>query len=164
MSSVNAPVALYFPWSDSREKLVRTLAEGEMKIASAKVTAVLLDTITPDSGAGEYNPLLSLHTLDIADKHKLIIPVISKMTIRGVAAEGGGSTMENTTIVMKPGIKTRMMQIFGDGHMKVTDHGKATIEIAFQEPGALEGEAVVPAIHQLSQLVSRVIDAIAKTY
>jgi len=153
---------LYFPWSRNLQELEGTLKNGEIRAAPAPVSKILLDTIAPDTGMGERNPLHALHTLDIEDKHRLLIPVISEITVTGAAIEGPGVTIRDNTFILKAGQKAGLISI--PGELKITDHGKGTALIAFNEAGIFQANPVIQTLHLLSQFVTGVLDAVTKTY
>jgi hypothetical protein len=96
------------------------------------------------------------------DKHQLLIPAVTIAQITGVDAKSGGVTLVNMTVGVSQGGKVNA--VGSAVPFEITNKGHATAEITFHKAGVFQGEAVLPTLKQLSQLVSGIVDTIEKTY
>jgi hypothetical protein len=119
-----------FPIYPTRNELEAALRGKEIHVASPNLFALMLDNIQPYDG-GNF-AVWTLHRLDIRDKHRLLIPVISYSSISGIATENkrtGETTREGFTMLtdQKPPLYVPMPP---DVH--VTDKGKIAISVMFE--------------------------------
>jgi hypothetical protein len=79
-----------FPFYQTRSELVGAIENGNLK-AAPEICHIIIEDIKPYRGGNDL--LYGLHELDIMDKHKLLIPIISIVELRGAAGEDdcGGS-------------------------------------------------------------------------
>lgn len=77
---------VYFPTGVNKEGFHKSLTKGVRK-AGKKVVAKLIDAEIYRGGKGAY--IRGLHELDIADKHKMLIPNVSMVTLKNVRTENG---------------------------------------------------------------------------
>jgi hypothetical protein len=153
-----------FPFSKKRQDLIGALKGGEIKVAGKTVIDLIVNEVKPyPSSEGGNEQVWALHRLDIVDKHRLLIPMVTVTKVTGINAEDDrGNTVQNLTLVLT-GSGT-MGAVTTSGNLKITDKGKASGEITFREAGFFEGEAVLPTLKQLSQLIAGFVDAIEKVY
>jgi hypothetical protein len=115
---------------------------------------------------GGNDSLWRLHRLDIADKHRLLIPVGAAhgsvilpiwTPEPGVEDPFGGMKFGINPSDRKFPLKDRD-EVFAapsDFH----DDVEITVDIALNEPGIIEGGAVLPALHELADLVKGIVAA-----
>jgi len=149
-----------FPFRDTRQELVGTITGGEMKIAGADIISLIVDKIKPYKGGDDG--LCALHSLDITDKHRLLIPVASVTALTNVNARFGGVTMTRCTFTVGGGGVINIAS--GGPDLQIEGHGTPAFGISFSEVEVFEGQPVVPTLHQLSKLVAGVIEAVEKAY
>ncbi len=150
-----------FPFAQDRQELISTLRNGEIEAAAGQTLIdLIVDTVRPYKGGNDA--LYAIHALDIVDKHKLLIPVISVIGLHGVSGRGGGVTMQNCSFGVSEGGVLNAISI--PGPFEITDHGQPMFEVRFDQGQALEGQPVLPTLHQLSQLVAGVVETIEKSY
>jgi hypothetical protein len=149
-----------FPVRKTRQELEATINGGQIKIAGADIIDLIVNSIKPYVGGNDA--LCALHALDVTDKHKLLIPLLSVSALTNVNARIGGITFTNCSFTVS---SDRVLNVgsFPDGELKIEGKATPAIGIAFDK-GTMEGEPVVPTLHQLSQIVSGVVDAIEKAY
>lgn len=151
---------LYFPVSETREKLVASL-QGEIKIAGQPICDLILDTVKSYKGGND--PLWSLHQLDIMDKHRLIIPTAGAVRLAGLYFhDDNRNQWRNITFTIGAGERFLPFAINGD--LRVTNHGQAAVAVFFPPGSVFEGESLFPTLPQLSLLVEGIIDAFEKAY
>ena len=150
-----------FPFRDTRQELEATINGGEIKIAGSDIIAVLLDVIKPYNKGGD-STLCALHSLDIIDKHRLLIPTVSVAALTHVNAKIGPMTFTDCTLVVGQGGVLNLASMPGD--VEIEGHGQPAYAILFDKGQVFEDQAVVPTLLQLSQLVSGVVHTIEKAY
>jgi hypothetical protein len=151
-----------FPFRDTREELVAAVNGGEIKRAGTSVIATIIDEIKPYRQGGN-GALCALHDLDITDKHFLLVPTMGIAALNYVDLEFGSVRMPFTIMMVEEGLKIRWAQIPGYP-IKVNYKGEPSFKINFREGQPFQFEPVIPTLHQLSQLVSGCVDAIAEAY
>lgn len=168
---------LTFPMEETREKLVATFsAEGAepcpqcgkggkkgrnalIEIAVPGIGEFIADKICPYEEAGGF--LWPLNRLDNRDKHRLLIPVVVPQTIRNVfITDDRDNTIEIGEMPIGPGGVIHLAAYTGRPDVKLQCKAEPTAEIFFNEPGAVEGEAVLPTLVNMAQAVSKTIDRI----
>jgi hypothetical protein len=150
---------LYFPFGETRRDLETTLNK-EIKAAGTDIVNLILDVIKPYKGGND--PLYALHRLDIDDKHRILIPTISIASLVNVNVRAGPITMNDCTLSVGPGGILNLLQMPGPFEMQGS--GKPIFSVLFDKGQIFEGQPIVPTLHQLSEIVSGVIEAIEKTY
>lgn len=151
-----------FIFRETRKELVDALNGGELKRAPDMIDFIA-DVIKPYATGN--NPLYALHTLDIADKHLILLPVFSigsvriNMDIKNFRT-GGVGYIRDMLYVVDSGGEVHDLSI-PDGFEYECEYQPA-INVVFGKGQALAGEAIMPTLHQLSQLVSGILDALEK--
>lgn len=79
------PENIQFPFSKKSDTLESVITSRQIQFAGPKVVQTIRD-LKPYLGGNEY--LYGVHHLDIADKHRLIIPVFSVSSLAGIKVEG----------------------------------------------------------------------------
>lgn len=147
---------------ENRQKLIDTLSKGIMQGAD-DIVSMLADRVKCYSGG---NSLISvLDSLDIADKHCLIIPMLDMGAVRdlGIALElpegAGHAAIERTDgpFAYIPNQPIRVMTVPAGSKCHINHNGKASVSALFGEVAGLKGQPIVPTFHQLSQLVLEII-------
>jgi len=153
---------LAFPIASSREAVVGTLNGGEIEAAGGRgIIDLIVDTVRPYKGGNDA--LYSLHRLDITDKHHLVIPVAALVGLRGVSAEDSNHNIFQS-MDLSVGEGGRLNAIATSGTLKITDYGHPAFAVMFGKDQPFEGEAVLPTLHQLTQLVAGIVQAIEKAH
>jgi hypothetical protein len=98
-----------------------------------------------------------LHDLDIMDKHKLLIPIISIVELRGASGEdeSGGSFKSLNFFITQSGT---INAISSTKKLKITNYGKPSFEIRFDKGQIFEKKSVIPMLNQFSKLVSGILE------
>jgi len=151
-----------FPIAKGRQELVDALRGGEIEAAAgAALVRVIVDTVRPYKGGNDA--LYALHALDIGDKHKLLIPVVSIVGVFGIhAVDSNHNVIQNINLaVTKSG---KVNAIATSGTLEITDYGQPAVEVVFGEGQPFEAQPVLPTLHQLSQLVAGVVETIEQAY
>lgn len=151
-----------FPFHKSRQELEAIINSGEIKIAGADIIDLILNVIKPYKGGNDA--LYGLHQLDITDKHRLLIPIFSVTALKRMYLTAGSLIFENFSATIGDGGEIGILHTPNKFEFKVQDYGEATCHILFNKGQIFEGQSVIPTLHQLSQLVSRVIETIEKAY
>lgn len=150
-----------FPVRDTRQELVGTLNGGEIKVAGQDICDLILDVIKPYKGGND--PLWSLHQLDIIDKHRLLIPVVSVTQLSGISAhDDNNNRFEDLTFLVGEG--GRLNAIATSAKLHITNYGQPAFGVFFRQGEPFENQPVVPTLHQLAQIVTGVVQAIEKAY
>lgn len=150
-----------FPFQSDRNQLIATINGGKIKAAASAIIDLIIDTIKPYKGGND--PLCALNDLDIVDKHRLLIPITHVTALVGVdMADERGNTFTNTTLMVGKG--GQLKPVASNSTFKITKQGKAAIGVFFDKGQVFEGKPVIETLHQLSQLVSGVVQTIEKAY
>lgn len=150
-----------FPFAKSRQELIDAIKGGEVETAAGKTLVdLIVDTVRPYKGGNDA--LYAIRALDIGDKHKLLIPTVSVIGIRGVSGSGDGIKFRDLGFAVGEGGKVNAIGMRGT--VKITDKGEPVFEVRFAKDQPLEGQPVLPTLHQLSQLVAGVVETIEKGY
>jgi hypothetical protein len=146
------PTGVYFPFAPRAAELEKAIKEKNLRRASPEAVA-LLRTLKPYRGGND--DLRALHDLDIHDKHKGPIAIISAVTTPLIglnhpqipswtSAVADGHWLVGVPNNLSPPIGTEIPSVF---------------HLIFAKDTALAGDLVIPALHRLAQHVSRTIEA-----
>jgi hypothetical protein len=147
-----------FPFYETGSELVGAMNNGNLK-AAPEIRRLIIDDIKPYRGGNDL--LHGLHDLDIVDKHKLLIPIISMVELRGASGEDerGGSFKGLNFFITQSG---RINAISSTQNLKITNHGQPSFELRFDKGDIFEHKPVIPTLYQLSQLVSAILEKFEK--
>jgi hypothetical protein len=137
-----------FPIFPSSEHLEKFIADRPKQASVVAVSRKLLDEIQPYKGENG-DAIFSIHHLDIADKHRLLIPQIQIGRIEAIRCENGDG--------VQFGIGPRH---FGTGYsplidlgshrnVKVIDEGQSTLAVVFGVCKPVLGIAGLPIVPEL---------------
>jgi len=148
-----------FPIRETRQELEGAI-NGEIKIAGPDIVDIILNAIKPYRGGNDS--ICALHSLDIADKHRLLIPIISVAALKRVNIKAGPATFTDCTFgVGADGV----LNILGmPAKFEIQGTAQPSFNILFDKDQVFEGEPVVPTLKQLSELVFSIIDTIEQAF
>jgi len=157
---------LGFPIYDSPQRFE---SEYPRKVKGASQAAVdLICAAKPYKGGNE--PLWWLHELDVIDKHRVLLTVGSAASIEGIHVALDHPAFKPYTVgpfnsgAWKPiyplidGAKLCAMgpAMTPDG-AKMYMNAEFAFDVAFGEPGLVEGEPILPTLHQLVQVTKGLV-------
>jgi hypothetical protein len=151
------PKNVYFPIADASEQLDARIKDKHFDRASEEAIS-LLRKIGPYPG-GEHH-LRALHDLDIMDKHKRLIPVMSGAIMPNFAISGNISL--GTRIEIREG-----QGVFDLPATPVNSIGQTffiTSEFKFPKESPFPREPIVPALRTLCADTLAVVDEFAALY
>ena len=153
-SAGNDPKIVYFPIYETAEKYI---AESEGKTKGIPPEAKkLIDWIEP-YGGGHGGDLWFLHTLNNADKHRLLMPVSINLAQQvQFSLSPGGNTF--TTLVETPGLNEGDVLGSVSGNSEGQQRINFTFDIAFAKPDEISGEPVLPTLEYLAHIVETVVE------
>ena len=103
---------------------------------------------------GGDSDILALHYLDIDDKHRLLVPMVSITRVKGVELENEDGTIDCCDIVLKHGqIYRKVVPL----NTKLKKHGEVQFYITFGEGTPAQGLEIVPTLERLSRKVWEII-------
>lgn len=142
-------------WQTRKEAV--TAINGIVQGVSLDVITSFLEYVQPYKG-GNW-PLLVLHALDIADKHRLIV---SLFTFVGVhfTAEQKGQHLPTIGFSITRREKSYVIQLHPNA--QVERNANLMLQILFDEVEGLENQPVIPTLHYLREIVSSVVQEIEK--
>jgi hypothetical protein len=148
-----SPSRTKFPVTDTREKLISDLTQTARISSASRLFDFMVEQVKPyKEGDGD---ILALHTLDIDDKHHLLIPMLTVTGVMGVELENVDGTRLLTDILILP--PERAFRRTVQPGAKFTDHGKVAFLVTFRQGTSLQGQEVMPALLRLSAKVLRII-------
>ncbi len=150
-----------FPFFKFRQELIGQINSGKLKAVGRDIYELIIDTIKPYRGGNDA--LYGLHDLDILDKHRSLILVLSIVGVDGVCAED-----ENHNVFENCGIRVRHDRMSGlistGSKLHIKSYGKPTLEIYFGQGQPFEKQSVISTVQQLAQLVQGIVQIIEQTY
>lgn len=155
-----------FPIADSPNEFE---SGGPNKIKGASEEAVeLLRRVRPYKGG--YDALWRLHRLDATDKHRILLTVGTSHQATEFVYPLGRTTFGPITLkVRRPKTVVDGEEIYrvAAAYRESTEkqpEPKFAFDVAFAEPGIVNGEAVIPTIHQLVSVVQGVLKLFAPLF
>jgi hypothetical protein len=163
------PESVQFPFVKREDSLVSAMQRRETQLAGENVVAEI-KALKPYPGGNEW--LSGMHTLDITDKHKLIIPIASTAHMSTIEfsqmlslSVGDG----NAEIALHQGAKfvhnftgTRAQRRANRRYIRVGKYERdvqPTFQIVFDEAQPFAANPIVPT---LVEMVSKIRDAVAR--
>jgi hypothetical protein len=146
---LNVPRSLQFPISESKDKLKIRISREIQSLIGETVSNVIMDDIRPYKEDGDII-LCALHDLDIMDKHKLLIPVISQAVFTGLDA--GNPVLRKARFILGEGSKAN---IGLPGPLR--HHEKPTLAISFDQGKILDGQPVIPTLLEFVNRVAGIV-------
>jgi hypothetical protein len=142
-----SPTALnrwtHFPVPDSKQKLIGDLTKtGKISHTSALFDFMVERVKSHEGGDGD---ICAINSLDLQDKHTLLIPVINFVKIDGVELEDEGGRILHSLVATQRNIGYKI-GIPEGSHVK--NYGQATIQVVFPQGTATEGLEVVPTLRR----------------
>jgi hypothetical protein len=146
-----------FPVRNTREEFAATIygALKEQRI-SGLVYQLFMDSICPYE-AGNY-ALWGLHKLNIADKHKLLIPVIRLLRFTGLRLENEKNDVVNPDIAYFMD-ETGRFVLDTKGNLTLKNKGKAAATILFDVGLPYPGQPVIVTLNGIAEEVTRTLEA-----
>lgn len=156
------PSGVYFPFCDDPDYLDQMIKRRNMDRAAPDVVDILR-SMKPYKGGNKA--LRALHDLDIADKHKLLIPALSAILHPSYEID----FINQIEIVRDPKDCVAIVQ---DGALieaavpntipvKAFTDKKYLITFVFDADQPMAGESVTPTLQDLAKLVDGIIDTFA---
>lgn len=147
-----------FIFHETKENLIDAINKGPIKGLPEIIRTLIVDEIRPYK-TGNY-ALWSLNKLNVLDKHKLVIPLVSLGNISGVHARYADGSVCEISIVARNG----NFVCLSPGKFEIVDNGKATINTVFGTGTFFDGKPIVSTLVEISKNVSSVIDIFERTF
>jgi hypothetical protein len=152
-----------FPIREDRQKLISAINDGLKKKGLAHnpsaltIRDVVIDVVKA-SQAGNYT-LWALHDMNIRDKHQLLIPVFDLMQFSDIRLED--DKKEVFWAAGQPYFTNDSCRfnLHRRGVITVKDKGHAATVIVFDVGVPLKNKAILPALNEIAECVTRTIDA-----
>lgn len=140
-------------------KEVVTAIGGEIQGIGLDMVTRIIEYIQPYRGGNDA--LWTLHTLDIADKHHLILPVWTSVGIAFHVTDGSDNV---TSFILGPIREEEPRAIGTTPSPKIEDYGNPVMQILFEDIEGLRGQSVIPTLHHLQRAVSATIEDIERAF
>lgn len=163
----------YFPTGTNREEFIKardgyTDANGKRthkaKMKGAHPDALRMVEELEPYGGGKHS-LRPLHDLDVLDKHKLIVPTVSRMTVQSIEAIVGKKRFALGVTDFKPTGDGRNLVATIDlpfvvfGQVKIQTEIQPAFEVVFGKGQPLEGEPIIPTLSNIADTCEGLIKA-----
>lgn len=143
-----------FPFKRSRDELIATLEGRKIGEAFPLLFESLVNTIKPYPTGNDS--LMALHDLDIADKHRLLLPVMQVGALTGVCLQSNEALFQDCTFVFTGNRAYTPIKVPGD--LTINHKGKPALRIFFEKGLPLEGHPVVETLRELANLAGAVVE------
>jgi len=152
-----------FPFRKIRDDLIAAINGGLIHQASEAVSSFIVDSVKPYKGGNDA--LWTLHELNILDKHRLLLPVMQVAAVHDLRFEDDrGEKIVVSNWIFTGGFQISDTPFIGHANVKITNKGKPTLHVFFDKGLPCEGQPVLPTLHQLTEVVTGVIDGIEKVF
>jgi hypothetical protein len=147
-----------FPFGKTREKTV-TICKRVMQRVHPNVITCIVQDIQPYKGGN--NALYALHTLDIIDKHRLVVPIFPTVGVK-VAMKGDDGSVDYLAFIIARGEETDM--VHPPSGSQVESYSNLMLHILFDDVEGFERRPVVKTLYEVRQIVLAVMYEIERTY
>lgn len=150
--------AIHFPMSIDRKSLEESARKSPLEQALPGFAKLLLEEIRPDKGRDErFWHINQFHKID---KHRMIIPTVTVTRVDNLNITFGTSRMSHAAA---EGDATRPINIFSSSiPMPINNDFRVLCNVTFDKSGIFAGEAVVPTLTQMSQVISEAIASVER--
>ena len=168
------PDSVQFPFAKRKDTLVSTMKNRETELAGKKVVAEI-EALEPYYGGNKW--LSSLHALDIADKHKLIIPMGATARLSSFEMAKMHSAVEgraNINFVLSAGVRlvqkfegTRSERRANRSNIRSGEYERdtqPTFEIVLGEGQPFETQPVAATLVEMTGKISAAIEKLADAF
>jgi hypothetical protein len=148
------PPKPYFPVHPERKQVVtdKFLAAIEEALPGSK--ELFLEKIRPNGGPNDH--IWKFGKLNQIDKHSLIIPTVTLIRIRDINIRSNGLAAE----CVISGDAACPQRIFrSDAPFTIRDNFQTSVHVQFGQGTSFKDEPVIPTLTQISDVVSKTIDA-----
>lgn len=153
----------HFPIRNSREEVVSAIEEGAVHGAPYDLITFLIEIIQPYKGGNDS--LHTLHTLDIRDKHRMIIPTFPISPLILMEEEGLSLPTTRATGIMIGFTRGKVQEHRSSGNLKFQSKDKPVVSVFFDDiTQGLPSEDVFLTLHRLTRCVSDNLETLAKEY
>jgi hypothetical protein len=153
-----APIAVRkfgkFPVYPSQSKLEDALRGHGIQSACPDLYDLIVTQIKPYDGGDLC--LYSIHTKDIADKHRLLTPVLDVATVDITLEDDNGNTNRILCAFTRGGAYRKPIE----DNQKLKHKGGITLHIVFEEALPTIGVDVSPVLHNFSVLTLSVVETL----
>lgn len=148
-----------FPFAKDKGQASDVVKRGPLPTAAPTVATVLIDELKPFPGGDDE--LYAVDQLDIADKHRLILPVVTvtildKVTGVLVNRHGGRWHMRDDRWHLGEGRVLDMAELDGPFEFEIT--GEPWVGIMFGSGQPLEKRPVVQSMQAMAKLIADTLD------
>jgi hypothetical protein len=147
-----------FPFREIRNELEVAIKGALITQASKAISDLIVNVVKAYKGGNDA--LWTLHELNILDKHRLLLPVIHVGVLHGVGLEDDrGNQFTGLTMLVEAGrVHTPNIPSHGAADFKITNKGKPSLSVFFNEGLPTEGQLVLPTLKYFVELVSDIIE------
>lgn len=128
-----------------REKLKSTLTKSTKIPVSSPVIPLMLDRVQCYKGGDP--DILAIHALDIDDKHRVLIDMLTVSGLNGVEVEHEDGNITRYEIMLVPPKSYRAVVPLNS---KLKNHGEVRFEITFGDRATTKGLEVLPTLRRMS--------------
>ena len=145
-----------FPVRDSADELKSALRGAKIHVPSPALFNFILTKIQPYEGGNEI--VWQIHKVDIADKHRLLIPLLKIARFTGIALED----REGNLIVLpeQTFIGDRPFRLPIKPDMKLKSQGQPSLHITFDQGVPSYGFDILNTLRTFSDRVSMVVETL----
>jgi hypothetical protein len=148
----------YFPVSKKRDDLVNSGSLAAMEAALPGTKKLLLDKIRPVDDA--RNALWAFSSLDIDDKHNLILPVVTIAEIRGFSIVYGSTVISNATAINDAAYP--FMLATTRTPLTIQGNPQPIVQVEFGKGTPFKGHPVIPTLLDIRNLVGETLNAFSE--
>lgn len=143
-----------FPVGNNRKHLESSLTKTAKINADSPLFILLVERVKSYKGEGGDRDICAIHSLDIDDKHHLLIPMLAVVGFDGAEVEfENGSITRFTVMLIRPNFYRTAIPLNG----KIKNYGEARFEITFSEGTPLDGLEVIPTLKRFSAKTLKIV-------
>jgi hypothetical protein len=137
---------------DGREALKSALTKSTKIPEPSPVLSFMLDVVQCYRGGD--SDILAIHALDIDDKHRVLIHMLTVTGLSGVEVQHEDGTVTRYEIMLVP---PNSYDAVIPLNSKLKNHGEVRFEITFGEGASTQGLEVLPTLRRFSTKTERIV-------
>ena len=147
-----------FPVYGTREKLEDALRGREVHTASPALFNLMVSEIQPYSGGND--DIWAIHKLDILDKHRLLIPLVSITALQNIELENETREIIRGDTWAGTHIGWNYVDIPDGYHIK--NKGQVAVQVVFKNGFPFEGAEIFGTLSIYSRLSLKIVELLEK--
>ena len=162
--TVEPSVEIHFPMRKNREDIVTPSGSAKKAFESVEkalpgFAKLFTDEVRPANNA--FDKYWGFHALDNADKHNLLVPVVTVVNITGIGGTVGKSVIAGNMVGGRANQPINVLSLTGQ-NITINEDVETTVTVKFGDGTPFQDDPVIPTLMQISKLTRQTIEIVER--